>query len=264
MRLATWNVFHGRSPRDLVVDPSRFARAVARLDADVLALQEVDRGQPRSGGIDLTALAEGATGAVDSRFVPTVIGDPAAEWRPADDDDLDAQADAYGVALVTRYPVRAWHLLRLAAAPVVRMPVPVPGTGQLLWLRDEPRAVVAATVATPSGDLTVASTHLSFVPGVNAVQLRHAMRWLRTLPGPRVLMGDLNLPGALVSAITGADLLLSRPTYPLPRPRVQVDHLVGDGALPPVVGGFTARPPLSDHAPLVVDLSGRGGDRRAG
>lgn len=258
MRLVTWNVFHGRSPADGRVDPARLARAVAELDADVLALQEVDRGQPRSGLVDVTAVAEGATGATWSRFVPTVIGDPAATWRPADDEDLQTEAFGYGVALVTRYPVRGWHLLRLAPAPAVRTPIMVPGTGQVLWLRDEPRAVVAATLDTPAGLLTVACTHLSFVPGVNVAQLRRAMAWLRSLPGPRVLLGDLNLPAALVPAVAGAPLLARARTYPMPSPRFQVDHVVGDGRLPEVVGAFSPRLPLSDHAPLVVDLADPG------
>ncbi|WP_414638374.1 endonuclease/exonuclease/phosphatase family protein, partial [Actinomycetospora sp.] len=50
MRLATWNVQHGRSHEDGRVDLDRFAAAVGELDADVLALQEVDRVQPRSSG----------------------------------------------------------------------------------------------------------------------------------------------------------------------------------------------------------------------
>ena len=43
MRLATFNLLHGRSPADGVVDPDRLVAAVASLDADVLALQEVDQ-----------------------------------------------------------------------------------------------------------------------------------------------------------------------------------------------------------------------------
>src|SRR5699024_10193924 len=140
---------------------------------------EVDRGQPRSGLVDVTELAAGVMGAVDARFVPTVVGDPATTWRPADDGDLELEQDGYGVALLSRYPVQAWHLLRLAPAPLVRMPIPVPGTGQVLWLLDEPRAVLTATLETPAGVMTLACTHLSFVPGVNAVQLRRAMGWLR-------------------------------------------------------------------------------------
>ncbi len=63
VRLATFNVLHGRSPRDGRVDLDRFASVVRALDADVLALQEVDRDQPRSHGADLTAVAAEAMGA---------------------------------------------------------------------------------------------------------------------------------------------------------------------------------------------------------
>lgn len=254
MRLATWNVFHGRNPADGVVDAARLARAVVDLDVDVLALQEVDRGQPRSGLVDVTELAAGAMGAVEARFVPTVVGDPAGQWRAAGARDMGLTRDGYGVALLSRYPVRSWHVLRLAAAPLVRMPIPVPGVRQVLWLRDEPRAVLAATLTTPAGPMTVACTHLSFVPGVNAVQLRRAVRWLRGLPGPQVLMGDLNLPAPVVAPLTGARLLARVTTYPPERPLWQVDHVLALGALPRVRGVSTPRPPVSDHVPVVVDL----------
>ena len=37
MRVATFNILHGRNPADDVVDVATFAQAVADLDADVLA-----------------------------------------------------------------------------------------------------------------------------------------------------------------------------------------------------------------------------------
>lgn len=254
VRVATWNILHGRAPGNGVVDAARLERAVRDLDADVLALQEVDRGQARSGFLDLTAVAARAMGAARSRFVPTVIGDPATRWRPADDADLEATDGGYGIALLTRHEVQAWHLLRLAPSSRVRAPVLVPGARRVLWLRDEPRAVLAATLSTPAGVLTVACTHLSYVPGVNMRQLRQATRWLRQLPGPRLLLGDLNLPAALVSRLTGGRLLARARSYPAGRPVIQLDHVVGDGELPPARAVQVPRPPLSDHAPLVVDL----------
>ena len=62
MRLATFNILSGRSPSAPEVDVDRFAAAVASLDADVLALQEVDRRQPRSGYVDLAEVAATASG----------------------------------------------------------------------------------------------------------------------------------------------------------------------------------------------------------
>src|SRR5689334_3732841 len=90
MRLATFNLMHGRSLGDGRVEPGRLADAVAALDADVLGLQEVDRDQPRSGGADLAAVAAAAMGGAVHRFVPAVVGTPGAAFRPAGeaDDDL--------------------------------------------------------------------------------------------------------------------------------------------------------------------------------
>ena len=53
----------------------------------------------------------------------------------------------------------------------------------MILLRDEPRVLLAAILDTPYGDVTVAATHLSFVPGWNVRQLRSSVRALRTLPG---------------------------------------------------------------------------------
>jgi endonuclease/exonuclease/phosphatase family metal-dependent hydrolase len=43
VRFATFNILNGRSLDDELVDVDRFAGAIESLDADVLALQEVDR-----------------------------------------------------------------------------------------------------------------------------------------------------------------------------------------------------------------------------
>ena len=44
MRLGTFNLMHGRSLTDGLVDADRIKTVVAGLDTDVLGLQEVDRG----------------------------------------------------------------------------------------------------------------------------------------------------------------------------------------------------------------------------
>ncbi|GAB3840541.1 hypothetical protein GCM10029963_09330 [Micromonospora andamanensis] len=83
MRLATFNLLHGRSLTDGLVDPARLTAAVATLDADVLALQEVDRDQSRSGNLDLTAIAAQALGAPAHRFAAAVVGTPGEAFRPS-------------------------------------------------------------------------------------------------------------------------------------------------------------------------------------
>lgn len=254
MRLVTWNVLHGRTMADAHVDPDRFTDAVQALDADVLALQEVDSGQPRSGMLDLTELAATAMGGATACFVPTLIGDPARSWRPADNRDLNTAADGYGIALLTRYPVQRWHVLRLEAAGAIRLPVVDAETGIARRVGEEPRAAVAATIRSPLGTYTVVCTHLSFVPGSNIRQLRRVMRWMQGLPGPRILMGDLNLPQTVVKRITRAAPLARGATFPQMQPMVQIDHILSPDPLPAVRQIRLARPPLSDHLPLAVEL----------
>ncbi len=253
MRVATWNVLNGISLTDGRIDLDRLGAAARGLRTDVLGLQEVDRDQPRSGRLDVVAEVARRTGAADARFAAALVGTPGGRWRAATDDDRPGEA-SYGVGLVSAHPVRSWHLLRLPAAPV-RAPVLLPGSRRVLWLADEPRVALAGLVDGPLGTTTVITTHLSFVPGWNLVQLRRLVRWARALPGPRLLLGDLNLPALPVRAASGWQVLARLPTYPAPRPRVQLDHVLGSGPLPQVRSAETPVLPVSDHRPLVVELA---------
>ncbi len=247
MRLATLNLLNGTSPADGVIDADRLRAQVAQLDADVLGIQEVDRGQARSHGADQTADVAAALGAKDFRFVAAITGTPGFDWQPARVDE--PLLPSYGVGLVSRLPVRRWHVLRLSATPLV-VPILLPGTRTLLWLKDEPRVAVAAEL----DGMTVATTHLSFVPGWNVRQLRRVRRWLTSLPGPHVLLGDLNLPAAVVRPATGWTPLVSASTYPAAAPRVQLDHVLASRPLS-VTGSRQHLLAVSDHRALTVDVT---------
>ena len=130
----------------------------------------------------------------------------------------------------------------------------VPGRRRFILLPDEPRAVVAALVDGPAGPLWVASCHLSFVPGWNAVQLRRLTRELARLGRSCVLLGDINLPGGIPATISSWRSLARAKTFPAEEPKLQIDHALGYGPLPPVAAVGTRRLPLSDHRALVVDL----------
>jgi len=255
MRLASFNVLHGRSIADGEVSTARLVAACASLDTDVLALQEIDRNQSRSGDIDQTAAVAESIGAAAWRFEPALVGEPGATWRAATDDDDPSSAEAgYGVGLVSRLPVRAWHVVRLRAAKV-RAPVAVPGgRGRFILLPDEPRVALAAEVETPAGPLMVATTHLSFVPGWNLVQLRRLTRALAALGLPCVLLGDLNMPGGLPARTTGWRALARVRTFPGGKPSMQIDHALGHGLLPVVTAATARALPLSDHRALLVDF----------
>jgi endonuclease/exonuclease/phosphatase family metal-dependent hydrolase len=252
MRLVTFNLLHGRSMSDGRVDLDRLAAAVRLLNPDVLALQEVDRDQPRSHLADLTAVAAEAMGAVTHRFAAALSGTPGSTWLAATEDDVPGTA-AYGIALLSRYPARSWQVRRLPRIPF-RFPFFVLRARKMVVVEEEPRAVVVGRLDTPAGPLTVANTHLSYVPGWGQWQLQQVRQDLAREPGPVVLMGDLNMRGALPTLVTGYASLARHRTFPADRPDSQLDHILLRGRLGRVVRSSAPQLPLSDHRALVVDV----------
>jgi endonuclease/exonuclease/phosphatase family metal-dependent hydrolase len=250
VRLATFNVLHGRAPSDDRVDLDRFAAAVRELDADVLALQEVDRHQARSHGADLTAIAADAGGYASSCFAPALSGTPGSWWRTSGHEAVGTPQ--YGVALLVRGAVTSWEVVHLPGLPG-RVPVLFPGRRRPTVVRDEPRVALVARLADGP---TVLSTHLSFIPWWNRMQLRVLVRQMPAAE-PIVLMGDLNLPPDVAARTTGLRPLGAGLTYPAHEPREQLDHLLARGvrATGPAV---VRRLPLSDHCALVVDAEPAG------
>jgi endonuclease/exonuclease/phosphatase family metal-dependent hydrolase len=253
MRLVTFNLLHGRSTRDGQVDLDRLAAAVRTLDPDILALQEVDRDQPRSHRADLTAVAAEAMSAVAFRFAAVLSGTPGATWMAATEDDIPG-TPAYGIALLSRYPAHSWHATRLPRIPF-RFPLYLPELRRVIVVDEEPRVVLIGHFDTPSGPLAVANTHLSFVPGWGHWQLVRTLRDLAPMKDPVVLMGDLNLRDPLPANLTGYRSLARHLTFPTEVPNRQLDHILLRGRLGEMVRSSAPLLPLSDHRALTVDLS---------
>ena len=271
VRLATFNIQHGLGP-DGRVDNRRLADAVAALDADVVGLQEVDLRQARSGGVDQARLCAEAMGAVDHRFRPALAGPfryPGVRRRARRTERPDAPG--YGIALLSRFPVRSWHTVLLPpATPWV--------WGRVQLGTDEPRVALAAQIDAPSGPLTVVCTHLSVyqfpavswagglarrtvgyrrgAPGERHAerQVDHLRRRLDGLPRPLVLLGDFNLRAPIPAECTGWRPLATGDTYSRDHPRFQIDHILWDGGALPDVGGRVVDTGVSDHRALVVDV----------
>jgi endonuclease/exonuclease/phosphatase family metal-dependent hydrolase len=252
LTVATWNIYGGRTWEGARVDLELTLATLRRLDADLVAVQEVDRDQARSHGADQARLLGEALG-MEWRYAPALLGTPgnslARGWSaPAPGAD-DPGGTAYGIALLSRLPL----------AEVETVLLPQSG-------RDEPRVALVAGLADGGRRLTVAGTHLSFVPGPNVTQLRALQRHLDERGGPRVLLGDLNLwwPAVRLLSLPGWRPLIrggtfrNRPPGSL-APLVQLDHVLAAGA------GATLRPlgsrivsgPASDHRAVVVELEWR-------
>lgn len=251
LRIATFNLLHGQplapdgAPRPYPVDAGGpLAEAVTALDADVLALQEVDRYQARSGGTDQSAVAAKAMGAADWRFAAALHGRPApvAGWLPDPStpgglrvygpaEVGDEAAPSYGTALLTRLPVLHWRARRFAPAPF-GLPLRVAGRRGLTPVPDEPRAALAAVLEGDRGPFTVVAAHLSFVPGWNMAQLAGIRRWIADLPQPYLVLGDFNLVGAVPRTVLGGATALERTA-----PRVRVRELRAARRARPALAG---------------------------
>jgi endonuclease/exonuclease/phosphatase family metal-dependent hydrolase len=251
MRVVTFNILNGRVPSDQHVDLDGFSSAIRHLDADLLAMQEVDHNQHRSDHADLTAIAAEAMGATDHRFVAALSGSPGATWIAATGEEQPDSA-AYGIALLSRYPVHGWRVVRLAPLPT-RVPMRFSGR---LWpelVRDEPRVAVVADVESPHGPVTVANTHLSFIDWWNGRQLSRLMADLTDDDRPLVLMGDLNMDPRRATRITRMASAVDAGTYPKDSPTQQIDHVLVRGGVRST-NGDSVRLAVSDHRALRVDL----------
>jgi endonuclease/exonuclease/phosphatase family metal-dependent hydrolase len=236
VRLATFNIRHGAASRGYRGDPERVAAACASLAADVLALQEVDRGLSRSGRADLARVAADAAG-MEVVFAQT----------------MPLRGGQYGNALLVRGSI--------ADVEVVRLP-----GGYRFWVRREPRNAIVAT-ARLGGDggrdgeggvaVSVAATHLSTQRWASREQLSRAVSALTSRPEPHVLLGDLNRTNGEIAGHPAARLIQfvdgAEPTFPALKPILRIDHIAVNGLTVDAVNAV--RFPVSDHLALVADVS---------
>lgn len=253
MRLGTWNILSGSSVTNAPHDS--LAAEVARLDLDVLGLNEVDYLQRRSGFADQARESALAMGAVDWRFGPSYSGEErnpfpvqGALFGPND----QVPGAHYGIALLSRIPVRKWHRLELGRSPI-GLPLLNSRDGRRSWYFcvDEPHLAIAAEL---ENGWTVVATHLSFVTPVAIPQLMRVRLWANSFGRKVAIIGDMNLARAFIPLRPHWQSTVNESTYPSWRPTVQLDHIL----LPRDVTGRPLALPrvgLSDHLPIAVEVA---------
>ena len=268
MRVLTWNLLHGIALTSPDSAPS-LSQVASELTADLVGLQEVDRDQSRSNYEHQTQVVAQAMGLAHWIFAPAIVGTPGESWETATDSHLHKHDSSdpghsqphYGVGLASRFPFHNIEVMRFKAAPI-SLPLIIPGNPkpQVIKVADEPRVAIIADVETPTGVVTVATTHLSFVPGYNVKQLRKLTKYLALRPNPVLIFGDFNLPGKISSLVTRWDSLAALPTYPTFKPRVQFDHVLAKGYSKESIesarnSAHSKALTISDHCALVVEVS---------
>jgi endonuclease/exonuclease/phosphatase family metal-dependent hydrolase len=274
MRVISWNLLHGQKipPTDSQnwqVELETAAKTVSdKMQPDFLALQEVDNFQSRSGFINQSKLIAESMQLKHWAYLPTLIGTPGEKWRSVKDlnqaiitseNHQSNDVASYGIALATNQPIKKLYVKKLGRS-LIGMPLLIPkdnGKGvRFIYVKDEPRV---ALIAELENGFTIATTHLSFVPGVNIFQLNKISSFLKKLAGISVLMGDLNLPANLPSKLSGFRSVLSQSTYPSWGPKIQFDYIMARKSLLKDSRLIhqeikSTNPGISDHIPIGVML----------
>ena len=154
IRIASYNT-HGGIGRDGHFVPKRIADVLKELDADIIALQEVEN---RATGFDMLDYLRGATG-FEAIAGPTLLR------RGAD----------YGNGLLTRFRVLSVQRINLCVD------------------RCEPRGAIDVELDCGGTPMRVLATHLGLRPAERREQIQRLLRVLEgDRPLPTILMGDIN------------------------------------------------------------------------
>jgi endonuclease/exonuclease/phosphatase family metal-dependent hydrolase len=271
MRVISWNLLHGQvipplSEQDWQQNLITSAKDVAKhFQPDFISLQEVDYLQPRSGNINQTKLIAESMGLKYWYYLPTLLGTPGSRWQKVKNLEPGiisqntinpSSKTSYGIGFATSVPIKKIYTKALGRS-IIGMPLLIPkdnGKGvRFIYVKDEPRVAIIAEL---ENGLTIATTHLSFVPFVNVFQLNRLISSLKKLPGVPVLVGDLNLPANIPSRLSKFKSVISQSTYPSWKPKIQFDYImVANKQDVQAMPLSTIKPSISDHVPIGVELN---------
>ena len=231
----TYNV-HRCVGVDRKLDLGRVAAVIAHAKPDIVALQEVDVGRMRTGGVD------------QAHAIAQRLG-MAFHFNAA----LQVEEERYGDAILT-----CGDLTLVKAGPL-------PAARGL-----EPRGAILVDIDLKGQRLQVLNTHLGLAPHEQKGQTAALIgpEWLagKHRRDPIIMLGDFNATPryaayrALAAALPdarGTEMVGRAPTFPSRLPMLAIDHVfVSKGIKVTAAHALTA--PLtrlaSDHLPLVVDF----------
>lgn len=172
LKLASWNL--KSCERGLF----GIIQGLRALDAELVALQEVERGTFRSSGID------------QAKLLAREAGYPHFHFYKA----RDCGPGEYGLALLSKYPLTDCRRTPLPIVPKV-----------------QERVLGSAVAHMPWGRLSVHVTHLTHVFHARKLRMQQALHILEAIdadPLPKVLLGDFNdVPGSLMHRTLGRRLV---------------------------------------------------------
>jgi len=234
IRLLTYNV-HSCIGTDRKLDPGRIANVIAEAEADIIALQEVDVGRRRTGGVDQAHMIASLL-KMEAHFHPV----------------LSVAEEQYGDAIITALPTGA-----VKAGPL-------PSIG-------EKRGALSVEITIGERNLLVINTHLGLRGRERIQQMTTLLNsgWLggtADQPVSAILCGDFNaVPASATYRLAARSLkdaqlagkAAPKPTFPSRYPLMRLDHIFVTHDLivkkAAVLETRLARI-ASDHLPLLAEV----------
>jgi endonuclease/exonuclease/phosphatase family metal-dependent hydrolase len=237
-RIMTYNV-HRCVGMDGRLDVARTAKVIASCRPDVVALQELDVGRARTGGVD------------QAHAIAQLLG-MSFHFHPA----FKVEEERYGDAILSATPIR---LMKAG---------PLPGSHAVRGL--EPRGALWVKLELGGAEIDVINTHLGLVPHEQRAQAAALLgpEWMghADCTDPAILLGDFNATSRHRAYQRLAERLRDAhrdrsgrraATFPSRLPMLRIDHAFVSRSVKVtgvhVAGGALART-ASDHLPLVVDF----------
>jgi len=219
----------------------RVASIVRDSDADIVLLQEVDRGTTRSGNVDQVERLRSLTG-----------------FHAAFGKTLDYQGGQYGIAVLTRWTISSDTLIHLPVEP------PQHRSG----VSYEPRGALRVAVESPAGRIHVLNTHID-ASREDTYRMQEARTviaiadTLRRGTGVVLVGGDLNSEpkSAVIGQFNAAGWRDnwtkcgngSGFSYPADVPVKRIDYLLTSGEMR-CAKASVIETQASDHRPVLFEL----------
>ena len=234
VRVLCYNIHYGQG-MDGKYDVARLAEVIQAAEPDLVALQEVDVGVRRSGGVHQVAELGRLTG-MTARFGPT----------------QHYEGGLFGNAILTRWPI------------LDELIQPLPYTEATAELQTYPRGALALTLQAPDGKpLRFISTHFQHNLPADRVAEAEAINALFAAPGDALrtlLAGDFNAQpteepiAILEKRWTHAIDDERAPTAPSVNPRSRIDYVMHrpEVAFRVVSSQVLPEALASDHRPVLA------------
>jgi endonuclease/exonuclease/phosphatase family metal-dependent hydrolase len=255
LTVLVYNIHAGKDAKG-IDNLERVSQIIRDTKADIVLLQEVDRGTTRSGRVDQVARFEELTG-----------------FHGAFGKTLDYQGGDYGIAILSRWPIQHDTLIHLPVEP------PQLRSG----VSYEPRGALVVIIPSPIGKLRFVNTHLdpSRTDSFRVQEIKTVLKvaekpplGVASVPDiPRTTMvgGDFNSEpeSAVHAAVVAAgwrDAFSecgkgSGLSYPDDKPVKRIDYLFMNDDVRCKVGRVLDTN-ASDHRPVLIQLYMRKFDRR--